>query len=190
MAIELSATVKKVLADMIELIRGANVKGVCTSRPDGIHLTLKFLGDISSDQIGPVATAISEITGTHSSFTLTMGGPGAFPNRASARVLWMGIDGELKRLSHLQEHIEEALVALGFARDRRRFNPHLTVARIRDRTSKGGRLRATEPLFSAVQTPELLIDVGSVCLMRSVLLPEGAVYERLAAAPMAECSTQ
>ena len=183
-AIELSDAVKTALADLIELIRGANVNGVRTSRPNGIHLTLNFLGDISSNQIKPISTAISVITRAHSAFTLAMGGPGAFPNQTSARVLWMGLEGELKKLSHLQQHLEEAFEALGFARDRRRFNPHLTLARIGDRASKVDRLKVTEKLFSAGPSPKPLIEVDSVCLMRSVLLPEGAVYERLAAVPL------
>ena len=194
MAVELPADVKAALAGLIELIRGARVNGVRTARPDGIHLTLKFLGDISSDRIEPISAAISAVTRTHSAFALTMGGseggPGAFPSRASARVLWMGVQGDLTNLSHLQQRIEDAFEALGFARDRRRFNPHLTVARIGDRTSKADRLKVSQTLFSAAPGPELPLDVASVCLMRSILMPDAAVYERLAEFPMAGSSTR
>ena len=189
-AIELSAGVRAALAGLTELIRAANVNGVRTSRPEGIHLTLKFLGDISRDQIEAIATAISGIAQTHSAFTLTMGDPGVFPNRNSARVLWMGMDGDLEKLSHLQEHVEEAFEELGFASDHRRFSPHLTLARVRDQTSKTDRLKATDALFSSGPATEPAIAVDSICLMRSMLRPEGAVYERLATAHLAGWSAE
>ena len=163
-AVELSATVKAALADLTELIRAANVDGVRTPTPDGIHLTLKFLGDISSDKIESIATAMSGVTRAHSAFALTIGPPGTFPNRISARVLWIGVQGDLKKLSHLQQNVEDAFEALGFARDRREFNPHLTVARIGDRVSRADRVNVTETLFSAAPRPDLRIDVASVCL--------------------------
>ena len=184
-AVELSATVKAALTDLTVMIRAANFDGVRIPSPDSIHLTLKFLGNISSDKIDSIATVMSGVTRAHSAFALTVGPAGTFPNRASARVIWIGVQGDLNKLSQLQQHVEDAFEALGFARDRRGFNPHLTVARIGDRASRSDRLNVTEALFSAAPRPGLRIDVASVCLMRSVLLPNGAVHENLVTARLA-----
>ncbi len=84
----------------------------------------------------------------------------------------------------LHQQVEDALATLGFAKDRRGFNPHLTVARIRDGSSKADRQRAAEAIFSTRVQPGLRIDVDSISLMQSTLLPDGAVYESLASIPI------
>ena len=184
LAIELPPQVKDALASLVEEIGRADIPGLRLVRPEGIHLTLKFLGDVPVDQVDSIVAALSQIAGEHRPFTLRLGGVGVFPNRSSARVLWVGVEGEITPVLSLQRQIETALAALGFPRERRRFSPHLTVGRIRDGTSRADRRRAAEALCSAQLEPGLRIVGDSAVLMRSILLPSGAVYERLASAPL------
>ena len=183
-AIELPPEVRNALADLIERVRGAGVRGVRLVRAEGIHLTLKFLGDVPAEQVEGIATAVSEAASAHGAFELRLGGAGAFPNRNSPRVLWVGLEGELEPLRSLHRSTEDALADLGFPRDKRAFNPHLTVARIRGGTYPRDRRSASRALVSGWSARGLGIAVDSVSLMRSILLPDGAVYERLASMPL------
>ena len=179
-AIELPDQTKSALAKLIEELRRADVRGVRPVRPDGIHLTLKFLGDIGEDLVQPVVNAISPIARAHRPFKLRLGSPGAFPRGNSPRVLWVGIEGDLTALLDLQRQIEGALASLGFARDSREFSPHLTVARFNNSASLRDRLRAGQALFSAHIDSLLGTNVDRVTLMQSTLLPSGAVYRPIA----------
>ena len=135
LAVELPPKVKGALADLVEQLGRAHVPGLRLVRPEGIHLTLKFLGDVSRDQVSPIVEAVSQMVKEHTPFTLSLGAPGVFPNRNAPRVLWVGIEGDLAALKVLHREVENSLAALGFEMDTRGFSPHLTVARIRDRTS-------------------------------------------------------
>ena len=184
LAVQLSDQVKRALADLVQQLHLADVRGLRLARVEGIHLTLKFLGDVPRSQVQAIEDAISKVAVEHSAFTLTLGGAGAFPNRSSPRVLWVGVNGDLDRALSLQRQIEDALTTIGFPRDPRGFSPHLTVARLRDGTSQADRRRAAEALFSTRIPSGLPIEVRSVQLMRSTLHPHGAVYECLASFPL------
>ena len=180
LAIELPDRVKAALEELVEALHRADVRGLRPVKADGIHLTLKFLGNISHEQVDPIVTATSRLVEARPPFTLELGGPGVFPHRRSPRVLWRGVVGEIEPLLALQREIEEALVPVGFSSENRGFSPHLTLGRFRDRTAIADRLRAADALFSAPIEPGLGMDVNSVSLIRSTLLPDGAVYDHLA----------
>ena len=183
-AVELPPKVRSALSELIEKLRDTQIPGLRLARPEGIHLTLKFLGDVPKSQVESIAAAVSQAAQASRAFALELGQPGVFPNRNAPRVLWVGIDGGLSPLLTLHQQVEDALATLGFAKERRGFNPHLTVARIRDGTSKADRQRAAEAIFSTQVQTGLPIDVDSISLMQSTLLPGGAVYESLASMPL------
>ena len=183
-AVELPPKVRSTLADLIEKLRDTQIPGLRLVRPEGIHLTLKFLGDVPKSQVESIVTAVSQAAKASKVFALELGQPGVFPNRNAPRVLWVGIGDDLSPLLALHQQVEDALATLGFAKDRRGFNPHLTVARIRDGTTKADRQKAAEALLSTRIQPGLRIDVNSISLMQSKLLPDGAVYESLASMPL------
>ena len=184
-AIELSPEVKSALADLVEKLRRAHVPGLRLVRPEGIHLTLKFLGNVPEDQVEPIVAAVSRVAQSHRAIALELGDAGAFPNQDAPRVLWVGVEGDLMPLVSLQKQVDAALASLGFARDKRDFSPHLTVARIRDGTSSTDRRQAAEALLSAGIGTGFRIEVSSVSLIQSTLLPDGAVYDRIATMPLA-----
>ena len=184
-AIELPPEIKEALTELVEELGRADVRSVRLVRPEGIHLTLKFLGNVPRTRLEAIESAVHQLAEQCPAFTLELGGAGVFPNRNSPRVLWVGVGGELTPLVSLHRGIEDALAALGFRREGREFGPHLTVGRLRDGASQADRRRAAQSLFSAPLRTGLPIEVHSVSLMRSTLSPDGAVYERLAAIPLA-----
>lgn len=185
-AVEMPEEAVAHLAGVVGRLQDANLKGVRTSSPAGIHLTLKFLGDISLRQLEPIENAVRSALAEHSPFRLTIGEPGVFPNARRPRVLWVGVNGDVSALEAIAGAVEEALEPLGFPRDKRGFNAHLTVARIRDGTSVGDRQRAAEVLHGSARDSTIEIDVNAVSLMRSTLRPSGATYDCLVSFPLIE----
>ena len=185
LAVSPDAQVKRALADVVSQVRGTGAAGIALVRPDSVHLTLKFLGDISKAQVDAVERAVTVAVSGISELSLTLGRAGVFPSSGSPRVLWVGLEGDLDGLAELQWSVEQATEAAGFARERRRFSPHLTIGRVRDGARPEQIRRAIEGLLSAKVPADVRLDVRSVDLVRSILLPSGAIYERLAQFPLA-----
>jgi len=164
------------LRNELERVEHAFVKWV---NPEGIHLTLKFLGSIPSKQVAEVGEAMEGATREISPFHLEISGLGAFPNLKQPRVLWVGISGELDKLLGLQRNIDSALSPLGFTKEKRPFVPHLTLARIRERASPGERRTFGDLVVSTIFEDKYHIAVDAISLMRSQLTPAGAIYTRL-----------
>ena len=175
-AIELPEEAKQGLA---RLRRGLERDGhgfVKWVDPQGIHLTLKFLGNIPAKRVTEITDAIKKATGGISPFHLEISGLGAFPSLKQPRVFWVGISGELDKLSALQLDIDSTLAALGFAREERPFVAHLTLARIREGASPAERRDFGELVDSTTFQDKYPVEVAAVRLMRSQLMPAGAIY--------------
>ncbi len=179
-AVELSDEVKTHIAAAIDQLRSEQINNLRLVRPEGVHLTLKFLGDIDADRVTAVAEAMSQVAVRHTPFGLILGATGVFPNANRARVLWIGVDGDLEPLRLLQAGIEDALTAIGFSPEKRGFNPHLTIGRMHHRASRSDRSRAADTLSSLLLPERQPIAVNAISLMKSTLLPDGAIYERIA----------
>lgn len=184
-AIELPGQLKKKLADIRHRLPVGPARAIRWIPPDGIHLTLRFLGDIEPARVPQVADRMTAAAAQTGKFWLALASPGAFPPSGPPRVFWVGLTGELQRLGSLQARIEGGLSTLGFEPDRRPFHPHLTVGRI----STGARTREAldaRAAFTRVQIePGQRFDARSVTLWRSHLLEAGARYEALATADFA-----
>ena len=183
-AVELPDVALDDLRRAISLIREAGIHNLRVVRPEGIHLTLKFLGDIESSQVEPVSEAMTRATNDVQPFQLHLGETGAFPNIRRPRVLWAGVDGEMESLSNLQQSIEKALEGRGVERERRSFNPHLTLGRIRGGASEEEGQKVAQTLSIIHLDESLTIPVDSISLMRTTMTPDGAVYDRLASAAL------
>ena len=178
-AVELDDSVKGHIAAAIEFLRGERIEGLRLVRAEGVHLTLKFLGDIEAAQVPKVAEAMTQVAARQATFGLNLGAPGVFPNARRARVLWIGVEGNLQPLRTLQADVEEALTGIGFPAERQRFNPHLTIGRMHHRATRENRRRATDTLSSLPLPANQEIAVSAISLMKSILRPDGAVYERI-----------
>jgi 2'-5' RNA ligase len=175
-AIELPEEAKKGLARLRKELERDGHRFVKWVDPGGIHLTLKFLGNIPAKRVTEITEAMEKATQGISPFHLEISGLGAFPSPRQARVFWVGIGGEVDKLSGLQKGIDSALAALGFAKEERPFVPHLTLARIREGASSLERRSFGELVGSTVFEDKYPVAVEAVRLMRSQLTPAGAVY--------------
>ena len=178
-AIELPAEARRRLGTLTAGLREAGVRGLRPVNPEGVHLTLKFLGDVSASQVGAVSAAMEGAAAAARPFDLELRGLGGFPDLRRPRVLWVGVEGDLEALQRLYEAVEAALSPLGFPPEGRAFTPHLTLARLREGTPTEERARAAAHLTSLAWEEGAAIPVGGVSLMRSTLRPGGAVYSRL-----------
>jgi len=183
-ACELPAEMKEALSSLQEALRRRGTPPLRWVRPEGIHLTLKFLGSVPQDKVGAICEALAPIVQGIPPLTLSLGGVGTFGDRRGPRVLWVSMEGDLEPLAQLQRRADRALEPLGFPPERRAFSPHLTLARVPDNVAASDRQRLKE-LAAASEAPAAsAVTVREVNLMRSILGPSGAVYERLAAFPL------
>ena len=178
-AIELPEEVREGLARLRSKLERDEHRFVKWVDPGGIHLTLKFLGNIPFKQVTEITKAIEEAAQGISLFHLEISGIGAFPNLKQVRVFWVGISGEVDKLSMLQQNMDSALAALGFAKEERSFVPHLTLARIRQGASPSERRSFGDLVGSTIFEDKYHIKVNAISLMKSQLTPAGAIYTRL-----------
>jgi 2'-5' RNA ligase len=110
---------------------------------------------------------------------LEISGTGVFPSLNQVRVFWVGVGGEVDKLSRLQRNLDSTLATLGFAKEERPFVPHLTLARIKEGTSPAERNSFGELVGSAIFAGKYHVEVEAIKLMRSQLTPAGALYTSL-----------
>jgi 2'-5' RNA ligase len=149
-------------------------------KPDGIHLTLKFLGDVPTEQVGALKLALSEAVRDSTSISLTAEGLGCFPNARQPRVLWVGLRGDLDALMALWQSVEARIAPLGYPAEERGFSPHLTLARAARNASRNEIAALGEIAGKATVGTLGSWRAESVSLMRSQLRPEGAIYTQVA----------
>ena len=149
-------------------------------RVEGIHLTLKFLGDTLTEKLPEIEQALAAVARHAPACTFTVGELGCFPNPRRPRVVWVGVQEPTGRMAALQDAIEEVIAPFGYAPEGRGFTPHLTLGRVRRRTSRSDAAQVGEAVTST--TVGLLAEVPAnhFALIRSVLKPTGAEYSRLA----------
>lgn len=145
---------------------------VSWTKPSNIHLTVKFLGAVEATRIKRVASAVARAATGIGRFDIEVVGAGCFPSVRSPRVLWIGLSDVPDALNQLYSNLENELAREGFAREKRKFSPHLTI----------GRLRGPK---NAAQLAEALITKGfnpvrfpasEAIVMRSDLNPTGSIY--------------
>ena len=147
------------------------------SRPEGIHLTLKFLGDTDPDRIPDISEALQRIAAKHAPFELPVGGLGMFPNTRRPSVLWVGVNDEDHRLRHLAADVDKAMAKLGWQREKRPFSGHLTLARVKKQAGNRDRRALGEAVTALSGYDKLgVLPVQRIHLMRSQLRPDGAIY--------------
>jgi len=166
---EARGKIKKYIENLRNEFRGVRVGW---EKSEKIHLTLKFLGDVSGEQIEKLKIALGQISENTSSFNLQISATGVFPSPRNARILWLGLKDETGNLLKLNEMLESACAQIGFARETRSFKPHLTIARLREpQTSK----QLTEKHLSSAFEPVGFM-ASEIVIYQSILQPTGSVY--------------
>ena len=155
------------------------------ARPEGIHLTLKFLGDTETDRIEAIVRALGQTVEPHQPFELGIGGLGCFPNQRKPRVLWVGVQDPDEQLRRLTAGVDDAMAGLGWKRENRPYTGHLTLARVKKYANNQDK-QALSELLSSVDVEDRLgvLPVQTIHLMRSQLRPDGAVYTSLITTPL------
>ncbi len=180
-AVNLDQGLKDGLAKVQERLKATHAD-VGWVRPESLHLTLKFLGQVEEGRLGAVAEAIATAAAGCGSFRLALGGLGAFPQPRAARVVWIGVQQGAEALGMLQARVEAGLESLGFAREERPFSAHLTLGRVR---GPGHREQLAVALTSIPAEPLGEMMLQRIELMRSELGPGGARYTVLRTCPLA-----
>jgi 2'-5' RNA ligase len=146
-------------------------------RTEGVHLTLKFLGNVSAGRLAEISQPLAQAAAGSGPLHLCARGLGAFPNLERPRVIWLAVEGDLKPLALLHQEIETSLVPLGFPPEDRPFRPHLTLARVK----KTGILKGLTPTLNDYRSYEAgRFTANNLSLIKSDLKPQGAVYTTLA----------
>lgn len=171
---ELPKDVKKVILELQNRLRTFG-KGVAWSRIDGVHLTLKFLGNVEQERIESIAAAVARACNGGAPLDMTLAQAGAFPNVKHPRVYWLGVNEPTGRLLTLQQNIESALAEFDFPKDERPFSPHLTLGRVKHLDEPEKIARA----LSMYQPPAVSFTVDEVVVMKSELQQAGAEYTPL-----------
>ncbi len=146
------------------------------TRPQGQHLTLKFFGDISREDINNINAAVQKRVAAEQKLNLKIEELGVFPDAKRPRVLWCGITGDLERLINLQKKLDGDFAALGFPAEDRSFKAHLTLARIKDPRDITGMSEALKK-YDSFKAGDFSGD--KLFLFQSNLSPQGAVYTKL-----------
>lgn len=181
-AIELPEPVRAELAGIQAKFKALRMDFLRWVEPSGIHLTLKFLGEVPQERIPELVKAVEESVRGVLPFTLQLDQVGVFPNPRQPRVLWVGVGGEVSVLKTLQGNVDVAFSMLDFPEEGREFRAHLTLARVRDDATPGQRQSLGDMVTRTRLESASRFTVGGVSLMRSQLTPRGAVYTCLATA--------
>lgn len=144
-------------------------------KPEKLHITLKFLGDIETAHVEALSSAAARAAASLEPFELTIEEPGTFPPHGQPRVLWLGIVDPSGRLALMQRALETECAAVGFTRESRAFKPHLTLARVR--SPQGARELAAAHRETPFEPQRF--EVSELVVMRSELGPGGSRYTPL-----------
>ncbi len=154
-------------------------------KKENLHFTLKFLGNVEESRLDLVKSIISDIAKEYSPFNLLLHGIGAFPRISRPNVVWVGVLDGREVFIEIARKIDKSLAKLGFKRENKSFEPHLTIARVK---GYSGNLPDILRKMSDIEIGTVRIE--EIKLKKSTLTPEGPIYETLYSArlekPLAE----
>ncbi|MFX0050785.1 MAG: RNA 2',3'-cyclic phosphodiesterase [Candidatus Hermodarchaeota archaeon] len=170
-----------VIDQLGSIINTINFSGVRVVKLSQLHLTLKFLGEVPNPRISTIKEAIERID--EPQFEIELKSMGCFPNPNYIRVVWIGISKGNEQLMQITQTVEELLTPMGFPKEKRKYSPHLTLARIKalnntDKNTLQKFIRDSKGKSYGIQ----LID--KVILKKSTLTPSGPIYEDLLVVPL------
>jgi 2'-5' RNA ligase len=182
-AVELPQDVQGVLKETQERLSrqmGQHADALRWAKPEGLHLTLQFLGNVSLRFVALVKGALDKACVGATPFTLSTGEPGVFPNERRPRVLWLGVQGDADALHALAASVHRQMQTLGYQPDDS-FSPHLTLARVKGHADDEVQQAIAKALaqLRTEAVPPVSFQVGAVSLMQSELRPGGSIYTRL-----------
>lgn len=177
-AIDLPLYIQQQLAKVLEQLKRPETNAVRWVPAKNIHLTIKFLGDVSPANLEILKKILQSEVSRYRPFEVRVGGLGAFPSIRRPRVVWVGVEAP-PVLASLQRGIESETIRLGYAVEEREFSPHLTLGRVAHNATPD-EVRAVADQITNIKVGDLGVAVvDHVSLFRSDLQPGGAVYTPL-----------
>jgi 2'-5' RNA ligase len=149
---------------------------------DNIHLTILFLGSVDEDTIGDIEEKVNVVVKGFSAFKTKLNAVGAFPHWKRPRVIWIGLNGDIGRLSNLRNKLLEELKVLGFMPEKRPFRPHLTLGRFKGPIDQGEDMKWILDRYRDINSD--LYQLNELILYKSDLKPDGPVYTKMATWPL------
>ncbi len=172
---------KKVSAQGMKLRQALPEANASWSRPDNIHLTVKFLGDIPESRVRSLSSAAANAVMAVKPFPIGVRGSGVFPNLRAPRVLWVGIEDLNGTLAQLYLRFEQECAKAGFKKEARAFHPHLTLARLR----KPQHARTLAEAHTRLQLEPIEFTAAELLVIRSELSSAGSKYTTISRHPFA-----
>ncbi len=175
-AIELSLNIQRRIQQQIQQLQSAVPENKASwSRPENIHLTVKFFGNVPQKKIARISDAASRVVKQFNKFEIQIGNTGAFPKVSQPRVLWIGIADPTGELARLHQLFETECSAEGFDEEARDFRPHLTIARLRRPEGAKAVAEANQKLGFETMT----VEVEELVVFRSEPGSKGSKYTAL-----------
>lgn len=181
LAFELPSEIKEIVSHAYQDMRKTPLD-VRWVKPENIHLTVVFMGNVRNEHLQPIANAVGEVCQGFGPFEIFLQGTGVFSSRRYPRVLWIGLAGNLERMSDFRDGLQSGLAPFGIKQERRRFKPHLTLGRFRKGTRTGFHLE--EVLSNYQRLTSGVCAVHELVMFKSDLKPGGAVYSKLKQWPL------
>lgn len=183
-AVDLPEDVLEQLDQVLRLLReNIGDKRVRWVPVENLHLTLKFLGDVSRSNVDVLREIIENVVAAHKEFAFSVGGVGAFPSPLRARVIWAGVQAP-PELMAVQRSIDVETARLGYRTENRPFKPHLTLGRV----TRNAGPKDVQHIASALKEIKVgflgVVPVKEIRLFQSNLQPNGAVYARVFSVPL------
>lgn len=182
-ALELPEAVQQALVSAWAPLR-CTERGVKWVASESIHITLKFLGEVSGEHLSQLEAPLAQAAQASGPLRLRISTVGGFPSLDFPRVLWVGLEGDREALGRLQRAVEQSTASLGFPPEERPFTPHITIGRVRDGVPPQERRRIGRAVEQIELPPDLSFGVGHLSLMQSTLTPQGARYHCLKVWPL------
>ena len=177
LAIEPPEDILQAISRLQEKLKRESSGRISWTKPQGQHLTLKYFGDISAEDVKNIYSAAENRIASVSSLNLKVEKLGVFPDARRPRVLWCGVAGDGEKLSLLQKQLEADFEGIGFPREDRPFRAHLTLGRIKESHGLTG---ISEALTNQKDFATGVFECKELILFQSKLLPQGAVYTKMA----------
>lgn len=178
-AIDIPRPLKDALIGVTERLALERWDPVRWVRPEGFHITIKFLGDTSTSLIPAIEQAIVTLAGQQRRFDLTLGGMGFFPSGANANHIYVGLSGNLAALGNLQQAAEAAFASLGYMVENKPFKPHITLGRLRKEATREQRDDAVRRALALGLGTIGSFSADGLRLMRSTLASGGSIYAEM-----------
>lgn len=152
-------------------------------KPEGMHLTLKFLGQTPEEKVASLESSLESVCRDIFPFPVTVSGLGAFPGLSRPRVLWAGVEEPTGTMETLAGSLEEGMLALGWKKEKRKFHPHITIGRVKGNINLKQLSDAVSEFQGKIWGRQ---ETSGVSLYRSHLEPAGARYEVIRFFPFGE----